>query len=283
MSCQKAQPQPDLRTMKSKQQTTSPSPDWTRAKGLLSELQSAVRRSLSAQVLLGKELAAIKKRLGFQGSGRREKENGHDVAFLSWDQWCQKELEICSRTANRWIQCFEVALKRAKVRKRKEPQAARLLEIPADELTGDELEQLAQMVQGLVAGDTQAGLLEELGIVKRPHVLKGGDTSQFRKDPQAIFDQMMIDAFSEITRGLGQLEKRIFQERNRAEFQAMLDFIPLASEEENAPCLYAIRDSLTAVFDGELPKMIEAVNQTIKEKENPGTVAKPRRLKHTKA
>ncbi|MEP2776785.1 MAG: hypothetical protein ABJQ29_11360 [Luteolibacter sp.] len=265
--------------MKKNQPTTPPAPDWTRAKSLLSELEISVRRSLSAQVLLGKELATIKKRLGFIHGRNRWTPQVADSR--NWGEWCKSELDISVDTADRWIQCFDVALKRAKVRKRKEPQAAKLLEIPADELTGEELEELAQVVQGLVAGDTQAGLLEELRIVKRINRLTGGDTSQSRNDDQAVFDQVMIEMFSEITRGFDQLERKIFRGRNRAEFQAMLEFIPLASEDRNAPCLYAIRDSLRAVLDGELRKMTEAVEQTIKEKENPGTPAKPRRLKHT--
>ncbi len=269
--------------MKPKHQITPAAPDWTRAKGLLAELKSAVRRSLSAQVLLGKELSSIKKRLGFiQGRHIITRQIGG--SSKTWDQWCQDELKIPARTADRWIQCFAAALKKAKARKAKEPKACRLLEIPADELTGDELAALAEVIQGLVDGDTQAGLLEELRIVKPANPTSGGDTSnKSGNGDQVAFEQMVFDLFSEITSGFGQLEKKIFRGRSRAEFQAMLEWIPLASDDKNSPCLYAIRDSLRGVLDGELPKMIEAVESTIREKERPGMPAKRGRGKLTNA
>jgi hypothetical protein len=269
--------------MKSKHQITPAAPDWTRAKGLLADLNSAVRRSLSAQVLLGKELSSIKKRLGFI-LGHNQWVPQVAEPSKSWGAWCKAELGVSVDTGDRWIRCFDAALKRAKARKAREPKACRLLEIPADELTGDELAALAEVIQGLVDGDTQAGLLEELRIVKPANPTPGGDTSnKSGNGDQVAFEQMVFDLFSEITSGLGQLEKKIFRGRSRAEFQAMLEWIPLASDDKNSPCLYAIRDSLRGVLDGELPKMIEAVESTIREKESPGMPAKRGRGKLTNA
>lgn len=286
MNYRKAQTPPDL-FMKPNQQTTPPAPDWTRAKSLLSELKISVRRSLSAQVLLGKELATIKRRL-FPHGGVRKGSSGHDVHLKTWDQWCKGELGICARTGNRWIDCFDLALERAKKRKCTEPQAARLLEIPADELTGDELEALAQVVQGLVAGDTQAGLLEELRIVKRSNSREGGDTSQNRNGAEAAFEQMVKDMFSKIRSGSGDLEKRIYRGCNGALFHAALEKLPLESEDKDAPTLSGIRDELSGVLDdlrgvldGELPKMLKSVDLAIKE--YPNKDAKPSRLKPAKA
>lgn len=259
--------------MKTNIQTTPAAPDWSRAKGLLADLNSAVRRSLSAQVLLGKELATIKARLGFTHG--RNRWTPQIAVSRNWGEWCTAELGISDDTANRWIRCFEAALKKAKARKSKEPKACRLLEIPADELNGDELAALAELIQGLVVGETQAGLLEELRIVKPSNTTPGGNTSNNSGNgTQAAFEQMVFDLFSEITSGFGQLEKKIFRGRSRAEFQAMLEWIPLASDDKDAPSLYAIRDSLLGVLDGELPKMIEAVESTIKEKESPAMRAK---------
>lgn len=281
MSCQKAQTPPDFYTMKTNHQTTLAAPDWTRAKSLLSELQSAVRRSLSAQVLLGKELRTIKKRLGFILG--RNQWVPQTAAPTSWGEWCKAELGISNDTADRWIRCYEGALTRAKARKAREPQACRLLEIPADELTGDEIEELARLVDGLVDGDTQAGLLAELRIVKPANKLPGDDTSQSKNGVQKTLNQMVFDLFSEITKGFGELEREIYRGRKREVFHAALETLPLASEVEGAPCLYAIRDALRGVLDGELPKMIEAVERRIQEKEKPGMPAKTRRVKHINA
>ncbi len=294
--------------MKTNQQITPAAPDWTRARGLLADLKSAVRRSLSAQILIGKETRTIKAQLGFSGSGRRAEESRQFGGFKSWDQWCQEELGIPARSVDRYIQCFEAAKACAKrlhtkastegdtARAKKFGKALKLLEIPAAELAGGELKSLAEHVGFLIerkaiekhptaaANITQGELLEELGIKNPSKPTTGGDTSNHGGDgAKAVFEQMVFDLFSEITSGLGAIEKKIFRGRSRAEFQAMLEWIPLASDDKNAPCLYTIRDSLRGVLDGELPKMIAAVETAIKEKESPGIPAKKTRGKLTNA
>lgn len=145
-------------------------PDWSRARGLHSELLSSVRRSLAAQVLIGKELKALKIREGIV----RGKNQWVERPSPTWEARCREELGITSKTGDRWIDLFDAALERAKQHKKTEPEALRLLLIPADELDGNELDALAACVDRLVENDTQAGLLEELGIVKAPGLRPGG-------------------------------------------------------------------------------------------------------------
>ncbi|RYG95365.1 MAG: hypothetical protein EON58_14310, partial [Alphaproteobacteria bacterium] len=93
-----------------------PNTDWTRAKGLLAELKSATRRSLSAQVLLGKELRFLKKKMGFQrGDADRFSSKPAQCGFgdfqrvtenetpKTWEKWCQAELGISDDTADRYL------------------------------------------------------------------------------------------------------------------------------------------------------------------------------------
>ncbi len=318
--------------MKKNIQTTPAAPDFARAKSLLAELKSTVRLSLALQILLGKELAICKKQLEFV-RGRHIVIRQLGGSEKSWDQYCREELEIASRTSDRYIQCFEAAKARAtnlrakagrekakalekgetkeaakweKVIKKCD-KAIRLLRTPAADLAGGDENELTAYVGFLIqrqdrdkfptaaANITQAELLEELGIKAPPRALQGGGSignggdAGSGEDAQAIFNQMVIDLYSGIARGCGDLENMICRGRNRSEFHEMLKVIPLATEVKNAPCLYAIRDSLRGVFDGELPKMILAVEQTIKEKEeemekkNSGMSAKPARRKHIKA
>lgn len=215
--------------MKPNQQTTPAAPSWARAKGLLADLKSAVRRSLAAQVLLGKELSNLKQRLGFTHGGDRKGSSRQFGDFNSWDKYCQEEIEIPARSADRWIQCFLAALKRAKARKAREPQASRLLEIPADELTGDELEALADLVNGLVDGETQAGLLEELGIVRPSKPTPGGDTSGGEENLAAAGNPVAMAAifFRNIFNDLSEIERQVSRSRLDENFESRLYALPL--------------------------------------------------------
>lgn len=258
-----------MKTTSDSKQSGAAGPDWTRARGLLVELKSAVRRSLSAQVLLGKELFGLKRRLGYLGKGaNRGPEGQFVVTGKSWDQICREELGICSKTADRWIDCYDVALTRAKARKAKEPEAARLLMIPAAELTGDELEGLAACVDRLVKHDTQADLLYELGILKDTR-LEGGDTSAFRKDgtdavdieaeASSFFKGLCIDT-AKIERFAGRL-------RASENFQPFLYALPLSHPEPTRViCLMDLKARLEEVLGGDLDKLLVEVSKAIEAK-----------------
>ena len=260
--------------------TSDQKSEWSRARGLLTDLKSATRRSLSAQVLLGKELLLLKKKLGFEGSGRRPKEKPQSVAFVrNWNQWCNEELGISDETGNRWIACFEAALKRAKARKSKEPEAHRLLEIPSAELTGDELEKLAGCVDRLVDSETQAGLLEELGIVKPSNKLAGGDTSAFQNPPrQMTLEEWAKESFQQIPREFDKLEREIFRVKDAPEYRLLLQELPIDSPEDGATSLMGIKECLERVLGGGLAKILTDVNAAIEAKMH-GTPPKRSRKK----
>ena len=263
--------------MKTNQLSTPAAPDWTRAKGLLADLKSSARRALAAQVLLGKELATCKCRLGFiQGRHVISRQIGE--SSKNWDQWCQSELQIPARTTDRWIQCFFAALKRAKARKSKEPEACRLLEIPAAELTGDELEALAKHVGRLVDHDTQAGLLEELGIVKNTK-LEGGATKSAKKDhAQMTLQDWATEIFSRIPREFAELEREIFRVKDAPDYRILLQELPIDSPEDGKTSLRGIKECLERVLSGGLAKVLQDVDSAIEAKMH-GTPPKRKRRK----
>lgn len=251
--------------------TSDQKSEWSRVRGLLADLKSATRRSLSAQVLLGKELLNLKRKLGFAGSGRRLIEKPQAAVFVresrTWKAWCEAELGISDDTANRYIACFESALKRAKSRNAKEPEACRLLEIPSAELTGDELERLAACIDRLVDSETQVGLLEELGIVKPSNKLAGGDTSAFQNPPrQMTLEEWAKESFQQIPREFDKLEREIFRVKDAPEYRLLLQELPIDSPEDGATSLMGIKECLERVLGGGLAKILTDVNAAIEAK-----------------
>ncbi len=248
--------------------TPEKSPDWSRARGLLADLKTAVRSSLSAQILLGKELFRLKRQLGFTHGGDRKKSiPPRGDLIRTWPDWCQLEMKIPDRSCDRYIACFEAALKRAKARKSKEPEACRLLEIPAAELTGDEVNLLAACIDRLVDGDTQAGLLEELGIVKPSKKLEGGDTSAFQQPPrQLTLGEWATETFRKIPEEFDELERSIFRVKDAPNYQLLLQELPIDSPDDGAASLMGIKECLERVLGGGLAKILADVNAAIEAK-----------------
>lgn len=249
--------------------------EWSRARGLLVEFKSAARKGVSAQILLGKELALLKKKLGYLGKNAARGPEGQFVPpGKTWDQWCQEQLGVCSKTADRYIACFDYALRRAKAHKAKNPEALRLLVTPAAELTGDELDLLAAHVGHLVehfGADgkslTQSQILDELGISKAPRTLIGGDTSEHRKATDDEVTGFYANTlFGRIRREMEAMEKSIFRTIDHQAYQILLAKLPLNSPDPEAPTLIGIKESLEQVFTGRLARVLEDVKSAIEAK-----------------
>lgn len=273
--------------------------EWSRARGLLADLKTAARKSVSAQILLGKELSLLKKKLGFtHGSQKRFSPKTADCGLgdlqgvtenetpKTWVKWCESQLSISDDTADRYIACFEYALERAKVQKSKEPEAFRLLVTPADELTGDELELLADHVGRLVRWDdgnsghlTQSRILAELGIVKTPKGLQGGDTSGSRKptDEQSV-KVWAHTVFGRMVREYDGFGKSFFRAKDAPDYRLLLSQLPIDSPDEGEPSLIGIKECLEGILNGVLSEALKDVNSTIEAKMH-GTPPKSRRKK----
>lgn len=256
--------------------------DWSRARALLDDLKSAVRQSLAAQILLGKELDFLKKTLGYAGKGSNRGPEGQFVVTVkSWSQWCQEELGVVSRTADRWIHCFEAAVERAKRHRKAHPEALRLLQMPAAEMDGGEIEALAACVDRLVDGTTQRDLLFEIGILKDTR-LTGGNNPQSADNPEQLMaEAWAVVFFTRISRKLDEVQKEIFRNRDGVDYRFKLKALPLTPDpdDQERPCLQGIKRTLEEVLQGDLVKVIRDVEAEIEERSKPadGITKRPRK------
>jgi len=169
--------------------TVQPHPAWDSARSILSGIQQALRVSLAGQVLLGQELANLKKDLGFiHGGDRKSSAHSEQLITRTWAEWVKNELGLSRPTADRMILMFEAA--KARVKKigitGDLPGGSKKLMLLFDcrpsGMSEEDREKLAKVVEKLTDGASQKELLEELKLVKCYVNIQGGDTSQFRKD-----------------------------------------------------------------------------------------------------
>ena len=221
---------------------------WDRPRRILDGIKLCLRMSLAGQVLLGHELATMKKDMGFAGAGRR-KEFRQIGEIKSWAELVQKNLGLSERTADRMIECFEAA----KVRLKKLgalknlPSGSKKLELlftsRPDSMTDDDRDALARCVDKLVDGDSQTDLLKELKIIKFHVPLTGGDTSKHKKvTGEQMMQQLAFNFFSPIAQGLQRL--RVDNDR-----EAFLHALDVQSSDEDAITLTTLERDLEAALN----------------------------------
>ncbi len=225
---------------------------WDRPRQLLEGISLAVRISIAGQVLLGHELATLKKDMGFtHGSQKRFSPSGK-VFHLeqTWPDLVKEKLGISYKTANNFIDCFEAA----KVRLKKLghlgtlPDGTKKLELlftarPSG-LSDDDRATLAKAVDKLVDGDTQRELLQDLKIIKAHVPLTGGDTSAHKKDKltdQEMMGQLAFKFFRPIADTLHSM-------RTNPDREAFLHTIPITSSEADEISLTTLEIDLEAAL-----------------------------------
>lgn len=238
---------------------------WDRARNVLQGIKTALRMSLAGQVLIGQELEALKKDLGFMGSGRR-KEKPHDGAFKSlnrtWDQWCASELGIGSTTADRWIDCYDAAKLRIK-KLGGQAKFINLLSTPPAKMTDEDRNILSGVVDKLVWGDTQKDLLEELKIAKTHHSLTGGDTTASKPPKETQVQQLAFAFFSPIPQRISKLTKTIGSITNCGrDYQKFLASLELTSSDPADLTLTRLESELETLLTGDIQTLLRDIKQT---------------------
>lgn len=238
---------------------------WDRARKLRDELKRAFLRSIDAQVMLGGELLALKKQLGFSGSGRR-KEKGHRAPFpeshRTWEELCQAEIGLSERTVQRFIACFKLIEDQARKLGDDSP-ACQLLGTPAHELADADYKVVSQVLHDLIGERSQAELLRDFNLLRRPKSLTGGDTTASRK---ANLAKMSPELASNLWRGawddLAKGTARILQFRRRKDLDMWLYLIPLVSSNPEVIGLVEYRGKLATIL-AEAKDDIEAILKKI--------------------
>lgn len=178
-------------------------PSWERARSILSGITLALRLSLAGQVMLGAELQELKKALGFIHGKNQHSRTPQVAESSTWAALVKAELTISVDTADRMIAMWEAA--KLKLKKLGgAPALIGILECPPAALDAIQRQTLEAAVAKVTDGESQKTLLEELRLVKRYDVIKGGDTSAHRKpkDEDEAIGQLAFAFFSPVADAL---------------------------------------------------------------------------------
>jgi hypothetical protein len=235
--------------MKNTQPSTSTlHPAWDTARGYLAGIQQAFRMSIAGQVLLGLELMAIKKDLGFTHGANKGGPSGQFVhTDRTWSEWVTAELGISYKTADRMILMGDAARTRLKKigHSGDLPGGAKKLALIIDArpatLAEEDRERLASVVERITDGATQASLLEELRLVKKhstpPDTTGLNNRGTKESDP---VEQMAFTFW--LDRGNQIMEIR-------ATGSQFLNMLPIESSDPHKPSLRTLHAETTALLD----------------------------------
>lgn len=203
-------------------------PAWDGVRQTWGQLGALGRMMLRGQVRLGMQLAALKK---VHGVRRGPKAISPDSGQIeSWADTVKRETGFSRQSADVFIQLAEATrAKLAKTKKLNLPAPAKkdaLALFHAENplaLTDEQWSKVDLVVGTLTNGQTQAGLLEELGVVAKPRLMpkgvKGGDGGT---SVEQTAGQLAFHFF-------GAVASPLINARTNPEYKALLRALPVES------------------------------------------------------
>lgn len=218
-------------------------PEWATVRTTLATVRDLGRRYLYGQVWLGWQLATLKISHDSVGSGRR-KESGQSGHFKSWAETVEAETGLPRRTADRLISLFDAT--KAKLKRVKSPIIARGTLIVFERenpllVPDDERNDLMDIIASLCDGETQASLMQELGVIPKPKPMPKGGGVPKPHDPEETAGQLAFMFFSEIASGM-------VNTRTNPDYKKLLLALPLYSDSEHPLSLATLRAETEALL-----------------------------------
>ena len=243
--------------MKTAVTTTELHPAWDNARNYLAGVKQAFRMSIAGQVLVGMELMTLKKDLGFILGNNQHQRIGQSVqsSDRTWSEWVSAELGISYKTADRLILMWDSA--RIRIKKIGHTgdlqggtkKLSLIVESDSTDLSTEDRDKLAAVVERITDGATQAILLEELRIVKR-NAPPPDTTGQNNRKP-ATDDPVEQMAFNFWLGGGSQIMDL------RSHGSQYLNMLPVDSNDPEKPGLRILREE-TAALLGDIDAAINA-------------------------
>lgn len=207
-------------------------PAWDAVRDTAAQLRTMGRLMLRGQVRLGMLLAALKKEHCKHGGNRKNQVPESGTCSLNWPDLVRQETGFSRQSADVFIHLYEATKAKLKTsRKLALPKEAKkdalvLFEAKPLKLTTGQWDQVDHVISTLTDGETQASLLEELGVLPKPKPMpKGGGKTKTGNEPEATAGQLAFHFFEAVASPL-------INARCNPEYKKLLHVLPVESTEE---------------------------------------------------
>lgn len=222
-------------------------PRWDFAREISDNIRLHGRMFLRGQVKLGWILTFLKKECGHVGSGRRNKvpESG---TFLTWAELVKQETGYSRQSCDEFIRYYEASQVKIKTSKKLDlPAAARQDAIVLFQtenpltLTDAQWRQVDDIIGSLTTGETQASLMQELGIISTPKAMPKGGKTAGAEDNALTAGQLAFHFFEAIAAPM-------INARTNPDYKKLLYALPLTSTQEHPLSLATLESEARAML-----------------------------------
>jgi hypothetical protein len=221
---------------------------WEAVRESILAVRAAGRLYLFGQAWLGWQLASMKKEHMKSRGGNKSGPLGQfGPTEEAWSEIVERESDLPTRTADRFIQLFEAVQAKCKRLARADksaPAAENLALFQADNplsLPPDQRDQVQEIIASLCDGETQAHLMRELGVLPRPNLPPQGPKAR-PKEPD-LTPQQLAFAFFEHPAHV------IFETRASSDYSNLLHCLPVTTSEPGQVSLVMLREELAAMLE----------------------------------
>ena len=223
-------------------------PEWDHVRETVAQISYHGRLFLRGQVRLGMLLSGLKKANSCEGSGRRNKV-ADSATYTPWPQIVLEETGMARRQGDEFIRLYDATvakLKRSKTLELPEGLATDALVLFQTEnaLALSETQWIAvdELIGSLTTGETQASLMQELGIIPKAKAMPRPDGSTPPKDgPEATAGQLAFHFFESFAAPL-------INARCNPDYKKLLLALPLHSTPEHPLSLATLKAEARALL-----------------------------------
>ena len=221
-------------------------PAWDAARETADQIRTAGRLFLRGQVRLGMLLAAKKKEHGIT-NGKRPSTSADSAKVLTWPELVEQETGYSRRSADVFISLFDRTKTKLKTAKKlalpgvakKDALVLFQVENPLT-LTPDQWAAVDQVIASLTDGETQASLMQELGILPKPKPMPKNKGGGGGADQDQTAGQLAFDFFYK-------LGSALIETRTSPFYQKLLLCLPIESTKEGEISLTTLEAEALAI------------------------------------
>jgi hypothetical protein len=222
-------------------------PRWDQVRETSEHLRACGRLFLRGQVKLGMMLAALKKELGIV-NGKGLKTSADSAKVPSWEELVRRETGYSRRQCDEFIRLAEACKLKLKTAKKLDlPAPAKKNAIVlfqqenALTLTDEQWKDVDAVIGSLTTGETQASLMQELGLVPKPKVMPTGKKDVTDPGPDQEAGQLAFHFFDAVAAPL-------INARTNPDYKKLLYALPVDSSDEHPLSLSTIEAEARALL-----------------------------------
>lgn len=228
--------------------TESPKdPRWDTAREISEQLRLCGRLYLRGQVRLGMVLSGLKKEFGIT-KGKRPSTSPDSGEVLSWPELVKRETGYSRQSCDEFIRLYEATKAKLKTAKKLDlPAPAKkdaIVLFQAENpltLSDQQWSLVDQVIGTLTTGETQASLMQELGIVAKPKPMPTAPPAGKKTDDDHTAGQLAFHFFDAVA-------SQLINARTNPDYQKMLLSLPPESDEEHPLSLATLEAEARALI-----------------------------------